>query len=156
PAVAAELRHLAARTAAPMTVPLLGGPSTDWAGLAERLRDEAPHLASRGVRLRASLPVERVDPASAEALAAVASGGVTLVCAAERCEPERLRAALSALGAHRIEPEVRVAPGDRPERLAALLRAVPDAFVETDLAGLRGLASRGALNGCPPQTGAAV
>lgn len=155
-----ELRHLAAVAAAPMTVPLIGGPETDWIELAELLRRDRAEAGGLGIALRPRVRAELVEGDVAEAVAALADDGVTVECDPVRTSPERLRSALSAFGAHRIAPRVRVraaaAGARRADRLAGLLRVVPDAEVATDAASLRGLAARGGLAGCPPQTRAAV
>ena len=149
-----ELRHLDGRALAPMAVPLIGGPETDWRSFAELLREAGLDLSR--VRPHPRLPAELVESETARALAAFASGGVTVECDPERTGAPRLRSALSALAAHRIVPSVRVrsVPGRawRPERLAGLLRAAPDAEAAADLATLRGLSAQGALTGCPRQT----
>lgn len=150
-----ELRHLADRAVAPMTVPLIGAPDTDWRALAERLRRRAAPDPPR-IRLRPRVRAELIDPATAEAVALIADGGAAVECD-PATGPERLRSALSSLAAHGIEPEVRVRADEwSAETLARLLAAVPDARVETDLATLRDLSAQGALNGCPPQTRTAV
>ncbi|MCC3765519.1 hypothetical protein K3N28_20875 [Glycomyces sp. TRM65418] len=154
-----ELRHIAARSAASMTVPLIANGDTDWRDLAERLRraaDQGPRLPL----LHPRIDPDAVDAEVAAAVSSFATGGVTVEATADRTDVGRVRSALSAFAAHRLRPLVRVLAGREghwpADRLAALLRAVPDAVIETDLSTLRRLSSRGALAGCPPQTDTAV